>query len=53
MKLKLNLLLLALISITISSCEAIGTIFKAGVWTGVIIIFGIILLLLTIFTRKK
>lgn len=31
-----GLLLLVLLALTAGGCEAIGTIFKAGVWTGVI-----------------
>jgi hypothetical protein len=37
---------LFLLVATLSSCEAIGTIFKAGVWSGIIIvalILGIII----------
>jgi hypothetical protein len=32
---------LAMIS-TLAGCEAIGTIFEAGVWVGVIIVIGIV-----------
>ena len=32
------LALLVLVIMTLPGCEAIGTIFKAGVWTGVIAI---------------
>jgi cytosine/uracil/thiamine/allantoin permease len=30
--------LLAVLALTLSSCEAIGDIFKTGVWTGVILV---------------
>lgn len=41
--------LLLVISFTVSSCEAIGDIFKAGVWGGIIIaalVVGVILWLI-------
>ena len=42
-KSKLNLLpLLALIVLSLSSCEAIGAIFKAGVWVGIVIVVIVI-----------
>ena len=37
--------LLAFITITFSSCEVIGGIFKAGVWTGIIAVVAIIVII--------
>jgi hypothetical protein len=34
----LNLLIVALLSFTAAGCEAIVTIFEAGVWVGVILV---------------
>ncbi|MEO6729867.1 MAG: hypothetical protein ABIN01_01530 [Ferruginibacter sp.] len=46
-----------MIAITVSGCEAIGSIFKAGVWTGTIAVILILLLVVYIvsklFSRKK
>ncbi len=41
------------ITTLLSSCEAIKGIFKAGVWTGVIIVVGIIALVLYFVSRGK
>ncbi len=43
---KIALFLLALFTITFSSCEAIGGIFKAGAWTAII---GIVIVVAIIF----
>jgi hypothetical protein len=45
--------LLTLITVTTSSCEAIGQIFKAGVWVGVIIVIVIIALIIWIINRVR
>lgn len=37
--------------LSLSSCELVGDIFKAGVWVGVLIVVGIIALIL--FLLKK
>ena len=44
--LKTVLVFMLLIAITLSSCEAIAGIFKAGVWFGVI---GVIIIIVIIF----
>ena len=36
---------------TLSGCEAIETIFKAGVWSGVLMVAIVIALIIFIFTR--
>ena len=41
------------ISVTLSSCEAIAGIFKAGVWTGVIAVVGILGLIIFFISRGK
>lgn len=38
---------------TLSSCEAIAGIFKAGVWTGVIIIVAIVALVIYLIGRMS
>lgn len=40
--------------LTLAGCEAIGTIFEAGVWVGVIVVIGIVAIIavvLSIFRR--
>ena len=39
------LFLLILFTFSLSSCDAIGTIFKAGAWTGIVGVFLVVLLL--------
>lgn len=46
-------LVLALLTFTLSSCEAIASIFKAGVWVGVLLVVGIIALVLYFIGRAK
>jgi hypothetical protein len=50
MRQALMLLLLVLCVIALPGCEAIGTIFKAGVWTGIIavvLVVGIVGFIIT------
>jgi hypothetical protein len=52
----LNISSLILLAVSFSSCEAIGGIFKAGVWSGVLLIvlaIGIIIFIATRFTKRK
>lgn len=51
MKAFYSFLLLLLITFSFSSCAAIGGIFKAGVWVGVIIVVAIIALIIFLVTR--
>jgi hypothetical protein len=37
--------------LSLSSCEVIGGIFKAGVWVGVLIVVGIIALIVYLISR--
>jgi hypothetical protein len=38
--------LLSVVILSLSSCEIVGDIFKAGVWVGVLVVVGIIALVL-------
>ena len=38
----LTLLVLMLVAVFVSGCEAIGTIFQAGLWVGVIMVVVIV-----------
>ena len=48
---KYSLLSLLLVALTFSSCQAIGDIFKAGVWSGIIVVVVIVALIIWIFSR--
>lgn len=55
-KIIVNSSLLAIVNTGLSSCEAIGSIFKAGVWSGVtliVIAIAIIILIVTRLTKRK
>ncbi|AZA77347.1 phosphatidate cytidylyltransferase [Chryseobacterium sp. G0186] len=39
--------------LTLTSCEAVGTIFKAGMWWGIFLVCVIVVILLLIFSRGK
>ena len=53
-KLSLSLIaLLAFFTVTLTSCEAIGGIFKAGIWTGVIGIVLVVALVLYLIGRSR
>lgn len=45
------LIIFSAIVFSLSGCEVIGGIFKAGVWTGVIIVVAIIALVIFIISR--
>ncbi len=45
--------LLVILVTTLTSCEAIGSIFKAGIWTGVIGIALVVFLILYLIGRSK
>lgn len=42
MKAYLNFLVVLLLTLTLTSCEVVGGIFKGGVWTGVILVVAVI-----------
>lgn len=46
-------LCIVLISIVLPGCQAIGDIFKAGVWSGIIIVVLIIALILYFINRGR
>lgn len=46
-------LLLATLTLTLSSCDAIGTIFEAGAWTGIIGLVLVLALVLFIVNRMR
>jgi len=51
-----NLLLTTFLAATVvlfSSCEAIGDIFKAGIWVGVIVVVAIIALVLWLLGKMR
>lgn len=51
---KFSLLSLSVFALlTLTSCDAIGTIFKAGMWWGFILVAGVIGLVIWLFTRGK
>jgi hypothetical protein len=50
MKKIVGLLLLSFFFL-LSSCQAIGDIFKAGVWVGVLIVVGVLALIIYLITR--
>ncbi len=50
-KLLSRFLLVIALAATLTSCEAIAGIFKAGVWVGVLIVVGIIGLIIFIISR--
>ena len=38
---------------TLTSCEAVGTIFEAGMWWGIILVVGILALIVWMFSRGR
>ncbi|RNL50328.1 hypothetical protein D7004_18075 [Pedobacter jejuensis] len=51
MKRTFPLVLIAFLCSTLSSCELIGGIFKAGVWSGVIVVVIVVALLIWILAK--
>jgi hypothetical protein len=39
--------------LTLTSCEAIETIFKAGMWWGIILVVAVVVIIFLIFSRGK
>jgi len=50
---KANYLVLALLISTLSSCELVGDIFQAGVWTGLILVAIVIVIVIWIIMRVR
>jgi len=48
---RLNYVFMALLMFPLSSCELIGDIFKAGVWTGLLLVAVVIALVIWIISR--
>jgi magnesium-transporting ATPase (P-type) len=46
-------LFLFMLMLTLSSCELVGGIFKAGFWTAVILIIVVVLLIVWLFGRRR
>jgi hypothetical protein len=42
---------LAFITVSLSSCEVIGDIFKAGVWVGVLVVVAVIALIIFLISK--
>lgn len=47
----LPLALVALVMTTLSSCELIGGIFKAGVWSGIIVVVVVLALIIWVVSK--
>ena len=43
--------LLLFVMVSLSSCELVGDIFKAGVWVGVLVVVGIIALIIFLVSK--
>jgi len=51
---KLTLYSISILSLLLlSSCEAVETVFKAGMWWGIIVVCAIVVILLFIFSKGK
>ncbi len=50
---KLLFTLLTLIIFTATSCQAIGDIFKTGVWTGIILVVVVVAIIIWLISRTK
>jgi hypothetical protein len=50
---RLNFVILALLMFALSSCEAIGDIFKAGVWTGLLLVAAVIAIIIWLISRFR
>lgn len=48
---KILIPLILILLLSLSSCQIIGGIFKAGVWVGVLLVVGIISLIIYLVTR--
>jgi hypothetical protein len=44
-------LLFAMISVSLTSCELVGDIFKAGVWVGVLVVAAVIALIIFLISK--
>jgi hypothetical protein len=53
MKNNLPVLVMALLMVSLSSCEAVEAIFKVGVWSGILIVVVIIAIILWLVSRFR
>ncbi len=53
MKITLSALALLFMVLFVSSCQAIGDIFKTGVWFGALGVIAVIVLIIYLVTRSK
>jgi hypothetical protein len=51
MKNSLYVLLFVLISVSLTSCELVGDIFKAGVWVGILAVAAVIVLIIFLISK--
>ncbi|MCF0039629.1 MULTISPECIES: hypothetical protein [Dyadobacter] len=51
MKAYINFLVVLLLTVTLTSCEVVGGIFKGGVWTGVILVVAVIAIVIWALSR--
>lgn len=45
--------LLAILAVSLSSCEVVGGIFKAGVWVGILAVAAVAGLIIFLFSRGR
>jgi TRAP-type C4-dicarboxylate transport system permease large subunit len=50
---KVSLLSLVIMMLAMTSCEAIGDIFSAGFYTGIILVVGVIILIVWFVTKRR
>lgn len=48
-----NSLVIALVAISLSGCEVIGDIFKAGFWTGIVIVAIVVAIAVVVFRALR
>jgi len=51
MKAFLNYIFIFLVVVSLTSCELAGGIFKGGVWTGVILVVGVLALVIWLLSK--
>ncbi len=50
---KLNYAIVAALFVSLSSCEVVGDIFKAGVWSGLLIVAVVIVLVIWLISKFR
>ena len=50
---RFSFVFLLIASLTLTSCDVIGDIFEAGVWSGVILVIAIIALVVWLLSRMR